>query len=51
VILWYVGTAAITEADFIGLPKGSIIVDLQAAKMKIKSTAPGTATFVDAAFT
>lgn len=51
VILWYVGTSAITEADFINLPKGSIIVDHQAGKIKLKTTAPGTATFIDVALT
>lgn len=51
VVLWYVGTGAITEADFIDLPKGSIIIDMQAGKLKIKTTAAGTATFIDATAT
>lgn len=46
VVLWYVGTGAITLTDFNGLPKGSIIHDLQAHKDHEKTGAAGSAGFV-----
>lgn len=48
VLVWYTGSVAITEADLIDLPKGTIVFDEQAGKIKLKLTDPGTATFVDA---
>jgi hypothetical protein len=43
----YIGTDAITEADFIGLPIHSKINDYQDNTLKTKTTAPGTATFME----
>lgn len=50
-IVWYSSTDAITEADFAGLPIGSLIIDMQAKTLKLKDAAAGTASFVDIALT
>lgn len=51
VIVWYTGSSAITEADLVSFPKGTIVFDEQASKIKMKTTAEGSTNFVDATLT
>jgi hypothetical protein len=45
----YLGTSAITLANYAGLPKGSIIIDTQAYKIHMKIAAAGTSTWKSSA--
>lgn len=49
VIAWYNSSDAITEADYNGFPAGSIIYDMQATTIKMKTGARGSAGWDDAA--
>lgn len=46
VIVFYNGTAAITEADFVDYPEGTVVFDYQAKKWGFKDAAAGTTSFV-----
>lgn len=45
-IVFYRGTDAITEADFVNYPINTVIIDFQAKKIGFKDAAAGTTSFV-----
>jgi hypothetical protein len=46
---WYIGTGAITEANYINFPKGTVIIDTQDSTIKLKTAAAGTDTWTEQA--
>lgn len=49
VLAWYNSSDPITESDYNGFPKGSIIFDMQSTTFKIKTGDRGSAGWDDAA--